>query len=350
MKKLMLTSLIGVLACMLLVGSAFAEQTEFNLAWSHYTGWEPIQYMVDSGILKKHADANKIKIIVTLINDYVESINQYTSGKFDACAMTNMDALTIPSVAGVESTALIVGDFSNGNDGLLCTKCEKAQDLKGRELFIVQNSVSHYGVSRFLDQNNMKESDLKIMNTSDADIAAVYKSKKSEKNAVMTWNPMLQDLALSPDVKLLFDSSKIPGEIIDMIVVKTKASNAFKKALVGAWFETMKHMSDTSTVGEKARSAMAKSAGGTLAQFNAQLKTTKMFYNASEAVTFTKSADLKKTMDLVRTFSFDHGLMEGAKSKDDIGIKFPDGSVLGNASKVRLYFDATYMENVQNLL
>ena len=53
------------------------------------------------------------------INDYVESINQYTAGGFDGCAMTNMDALTIPAVGGVDTTALIVGDFSNGNDGIV---------------------------------------------------------------------------------------------------------------------------------------------------------------------------------------------------------------------------------------
>ncbi len=33
--------------------------------------------------------------------------------------MTNMDALTIPAVGGVDSTVLIVGDFSNGNDGIV---------------------------------------------------------------------------------------------------------------------------------------------------------------------------------------------------------------------------------------
>ena len=33
--------------------------------------------------------------------------------------MTNMDALTIPASGGVDSTALIVSDYSNGNDGVL---------------------------------------------------------------------------------------------------------------------------------------------------------------------------------------------------------------------------------------
>ncbi len=46
-----------------------------------------------------------IKIDVVQINDYVESINQFTAGKFDGVTLTNGDALTIPAAGGVDSTA-----------------------------------------------------------------------------------------------------------------------------------------------------------------------------------------------------------------------------------------------------
>jgi NitT/TauT family transport system substrate-binding protein len=36
------------------------------------------------------------------VNDYIESINQYTAGKFDGVVMTNMDTLTIPAAGGVD--------------------------------------------------------------------------------------------------------------------------------------------------------------------------------------------------------------------------------------------------------
>ena len=86
-----------------------AERTSFNVAWSIYVGWMPWDFADQSGILKKWADKYGIKIKLTQINDYVESINQYTAGGFDACVMTNMDMLTIPAAGGVDSTALIVG-------------------------------------------------------------------------------------------------------------------------------------------------------------------------------------------------------------------------------------------------
>ena len=50
-------------------------------------------------------------------------------------------------------------------------------------------------------------------------------------------------------------------------------------------------------------------------------------------------------MDLVRTFSFDHGLLgEGARTVDAVGIAFPGGTVLGDAGNVKLRFDAETMK------
>jgi NitT/TauT family transport system substrate-binding protein len=143
---------------------------------------------------------------------------------------------------------------------------------------------------------------------------------------------------------MVFDSSQIPGEIIDMMVIRTSAPDTLKKALVGAWFETMKVLSSKSKTGKEAIEYMANFAGGTVAEFKAQLRTTAMFYNASEAVAFTTGEQLKKTMEYVRGFSFDHGLFGDAQNKDVVGIAFPDGSVMGDKGNVRLRFDATFMK------
>src|SRR5688500_20317916 len=165
---------LGLLLFGLTLALPAAAQQKYRVAWSHYTGWEPWAYAQQAGILKKWADKYKIQIELTLVNDYVESINLYTGGKFDACAMTNMDALTIPAVGGVDSTALIIGDFSSGNDGIVLKNGTSVKDLKGRSVKLVEFTVSHYMLARALEMNGMSEKDIKIVNTSDADIAAVF--------------------------------------------------------------------------------------------------------------------------------------------------------------------------------
>ena len=94
-------------------------KTEFNIGWSIYAGWMPWPYAQQAGIVKKWADKYGIKINLVQVNDYVESVNQYTAGKLDGVSATNMDTLTIPAAGGKDTTALIMGDYSNGNDGIL---------------------------------------------------------------------------------------------------------------------------------------------------------------------------------------------------------------------------------------
>jgi len=334
--------LLAGIALMVVSASGFAKD-DFKFAWSHYTGWEPWGYASDNGIIKKWADKYGIKIDVVLVNDYIESINLYTVGTYDGVTATNMDALTIPAVGGIDTTALIVGDYSNGNDGIVARNASSVKDLKGRQVRLVELSVSHYMLSRALDMNGMSERDLKIVNQSDADIAAVYLSDNN--GAVVTWNPPLQKVRNAKGSKLLFDSSKIPGEIVDIAFVRTDADERFKKALVGAWYETMAMMSAKGKVSRGTIEYIADLAGGTVAEFQAQLKTTAMFYQPAEAVNFTRSSELKKTMDYVRKFSFDKGLFgNNASSPDFVGIEMSNGEVLGNKDNIKLRFTTKYMD------
>jgi NitT/TauT family transport system substrate-binding protein len=323
-----------------------APKTSFKIAWSIYAGWMPWGYAADSGIMKKWADKYGIAVEITQINDYVESINQYTAGAFDGCVMTNMDALTIPAAGGVDSTSLIVGDFSNGNDGIVMKTGKTVADLKGQKVNLVELSVSHYLLARALDTAKLSEKDITVVNTSDADIVSVFTSTP-DVTSVVTWNPQLAEVKAVKGATEVFDSSKIPGEIIDLMVVNTetlKDNPALGKALTGAWYEIMTLMAGTGPATEAALTEMAKASGTDLAGYKAQLKTTAMFYKPAEAVAFTKSQKLGETMDLVRSFSFDHGLLgNNAPSKDVVGIALPGGKVLGDAKNIKFRFDAEYM-------
>jgi NitT/TauT family transport system substrate-binding protein len=330
---------------MLAPGADAAEKKDFKVCWSIYAGWMPWGHIQETGLMKKWAEKYGISVDIVQINDYVESINQYTVGAYDGCSMTNMDALSIPAGGGVDTTALIVGDYSNGNDGIVLKGKDKLADIKGQKVNLVELSVSHYLLVRALDSVGLAEKDITVVNTSDADMVAAYKT--SDVTAVVTWNPLLSEIEGMPDSTKVFDSAKTPGEIIDVMMVNTEtleANPAFGKALVGAWYEMMSIMSKDDEAGKAARTAMAKASGIDLAGYDAQLATTAMFYKPAEAVAFTQDAKLIKTMDFVRNFLFDKGILgEGASSVDHVGIAFPGGKTLGNKDNVKLRFDPAYM-------
>ncbi|MGB0671297.1 MAG: putative urea ABC transporter substrate-binding protein [Rhodospirillales bacterium] len=337
---------VGLLATGLPGAAQAAEKTSFRIAWSIYVGWMPWAYASESGIMKKWADKYGIEVEIVQINDYIESINQYTAGAFDGCVMTNMDALTIPAAGGVDSTALIVGDFSNGNDGIVTKDSDSVKALKGKNVNLVELSVSHYLLARALDSVGLAEKDLTVVNTSDADIVSAFTSAP-DVTSVVTWNPQLAEVKKVKGAAAVFDSSQIPGEIIDMMVVNSEtlaANPKLGKALTGAWYEIMGIMSSDTKEGKAARSMMATAAGTDLAGYDFQLGTTKMFYTPAEAVTFTTSDQLPATMKKVSEFSFAHGLLgDGAPNAEVIGMTFPGGKTWGDAGNVKLRFDDSFM-------
>ena len=278
----------ALLLSSMLLSTAAQAQDSFKVCWSIYAGWMPWAYGAESGIVKKWADKYDINIDVVQINDYIESINQYTVGEFDACTMTNMDALTIPAAGGVDSTALIVGDFSNGNDGIVLKGESELAAIKGQNVNLVELSVSHYLLARALDSVGLSEADVQVVNTSDADMVAVYGT--DDVTSVATWNPLLSEISQQPSSTVVFNSAQIPGEIIDLLVINTDTLAAHPelgKALTGAWYEIMATMSSDSEQGVAARSYMAEASGTDLAGYEAQLAATEMFYTPAAALELT---------------------------------------------------------------
>lgn len=336
---------LSLLLATLVFSANLAAADKFKVCWSIYVGWMPWGYGAEQGIVKKWGEKYGLDIEVVQINDYIESINQYSAGGFDACTMTNMDALTIPAAGGVDSTALVAGDFSNGNDGIVLKGKKALADIKGQTVNLVELSVSHYLLARGLDSVGLAESDLTVVNTSDADLVAAYTTR--DVTAVATWNPLLSEVAAMPDSYKVFDSSQIPGEIIDLLVINTETLTAnpkLGKALVGAWYEIMGAMRGDSADAVAARTAMAQASGTDLAGYEAQLASTEMFYTPADALKLVNSKQLFKTMEYVAEFSFDHGLLgEGAPDAGFIGIEMPAGTY-GDSANIRFRFNPAYMQ------
>jgi NitT/TauT family transport system substrate-binding protein len=173
--------LAGMAACALpLARPALAQaRTDFKVGWSMYVGWMPCGYASDAGIVQKWADKYGRTIEVTQFNGYVESLNQYTAGAYYAVTVNNMDALSIPAAGGVDTTAVIVGDFSAGNDAVFLKGAGALADIAGRRVNLVEFSVSHYLLARALD--------------------SVGAFQTADVQSMATWNPMVAEIGALSD-------------------------------------------------------------------------------------------------------------------------------------------------------
>jgi NitT/TauT family transport system substrate-binding protein len=340
-------SLLLMLACCTL---AAQQKPSFTVGWSVYVGWDPYYYMNKSGILRKWADKYGINIRVQRF-DYAPSLDAFVAKNIDACAMTNMEALDMPAAAGVDTTAIIVGDYSNGNDAVITRQGLGLPQIPGKQVLLVEKTVSQYLFERAMAINGLGDQikRVKYINTSDSDIAAAFLTD-STKPVVVTWKPMVSQIMKSKDVRTVFNSSQIPGEILDLMVVRTDVLNRpdgsgqkFAKALAGAWYEVMNQM--TGAGADKVLTQVAQASQDSLISYKEQLSTTHMFYTPKSGVEMAASADLKKTMDLVRQFCFSHGLLgDKTKSPDEVAIQFPDRSALGKPDRIRFRFSLEYMQ------
>lgn len=331
--------------------SAQADKPTFTVGWSIYAGWTPYHYMNRSGILRKWADKYGVTIKVQRF-DYAPSLDAFVAKNIDACTMTNMEALDMPAASGVPTTVVLIGDYSNGNDALLVRNGLQMKDLTGKKMLLVQKTVSEYLFHRAMTLAGLKDQikGVRMINTSDSDLAGAFIGDKSV-SAAVTWKPLVSQIQKQPGVASLFNSSQIPGEILDLTVVRSEVLNRpdgagqrFAKALAGAWYETLAQMSGTGPAADKVLTTIAEGQQDTLAAYKEQLSTTKMFYTAQSAMQFGASTELKQKMSLVRQFVFDAGLLgANTKSPDDVAVKYPDGTVQGKADRVRLTFEQNYM-------
>jgi NitT/TauT family transport system substrate-binding protein len=270
--------------------------------------------------------------------------------------MTNMEALDMPAASGVDSTVIISGDYSNGNDAVLTRNGLAFDKLGGHRVMLVQKTVSEYLLERgmVMSGQQAKLGSLKLLNTSDSDIAPAFLNNASNE-AVVTWKPLVSQILVDKSVHSIFDSSQIPGEILDLLVVRTEvlkrpdgSGEKFAKAINGAWYETMQRLTNAGPQQADALKVSAAASGDSVDSYKSQLKTTALFSTPKAAADFTTSPTLKQKMELVRQFCFTHGLLgKSTKSVDDVAISYPDGSVQGKKDRVKLRFDAGFMQAAQ---
>jgi NitT/TauT family transport system substrate-binding protein len=163
---------------------------------------------------------------------------------------------------------------------------------------------------------------------------------------VVTWNPLVSEILAMPGSHKVFDSSQIPGEIIDLMVVNTetlKDNPALGKALVGAWYEIMGSCPRTTRPARPPAPPWARPPAPTSPATTPSSPPPRCSTRPG-CGGLRHQPGAAETMEHVAQFSFDHGLLgEGAPDAGFIGIAFPDGKVLGNAGNVKLRFDAEYM-------
>jgi NitT/TauT family transport system substrate-binding protein len=136
--------------------------------------------------------------------------------------------------------------------------------------------------------------------------------------AIAVWNPfVLETLKKRDDVKVLFDSTTIPGEIVDMIVVSQDAldrpgGDRFASVILDTFYAINGRMADPATADETLVALGEKFSNLDLESMKTVVKQTEFYATAVEAVALFEGEQLPAVMKTVTAFCESHEIVEKA--------------------------------------
>ncbi len=304
---------------------------KFSLAWSEYPSWSVFGVADEEGIINlkegEQGDVEKKWNVDIVLNqaDYDTCIQQYGNSTADAVCITNMDILA-PS-ASRPAVAILPTSTSVGADACITVGINNIDALKGIATHGLEKSVSQYCFERVLEIEGKNPSDFPFQMMDPGTAATGMQSSQADIKSIMVWNPfVMQTLRSRKDSKVLFDSSKIPEEIIDMVVVAKDSlakpgGKRFAYAVLDTFYAVNKLLADPKE-GDRVLVALgAKFSSLPLQDMQLVVKQTSFYKTPEDALKLLEGDKFRKeTMPHVVNFSTSHGICE---SKPTVGFGDP---------------------------
>lgn len=250
-----------------------------RVAYSDWPGWVAFEI----GIRKGWFVEAGLDVVFEWF-EYAPSMEAFAAGKVDAVMMTMGDAL-VTGAPGARSVAILVTDYSNGNDMIVAKPgIESLKDLAGKKVGLEIGLVEHLLLVKGLEKIGLGESDVKLVNVPTHQTAQTLAS--GDVDAIGAWQPNSgQALKAVAGSKALYTSADIPGLIYDVVSVSPK-SLAERRAdwvkLVRVWNRIVTYVLDPANR-EEAVKIMAARAGVPPAEYATYLPGTR-FLSPEEAL------------------------------------------------------------------
>jgi NitT/TauT family transport system substrate-binding protein len=342
--------LLGVVSCDTKPGTAGSKEApSFSLAWSEYPSWSAFGVAHEVGIINgKKGALGPVELkwgvdIELKEAEYDPCLQMYGSAQCDAVCITNMDVLN-PSLSRA-SVAVLPTSTSFGADACIVTDdVAGVQALKGKKAYGLAKTVSEYCFVRNLELLGEKERDYSFTNMDPGAAALAMQQKQPGFEAIVVWNPfVLETLNKRSDTKVLFDSTKIPGEIIDMVVVSQEAlsqpgGEAFACAVIDAFYRLNERLEDPKTRDDTLVALGDKFSNLGLASMKKVVQQTKFYKTADEGDSLLTGPELPEIMKKVVAFCASHDIVP----REPV-IGFGDAAA---AKDVMLRFDPSYIRKV----
>ncbi len=208
--------------CMLLACGADREQT-LRLGLNTWPGYETLVLARELG----YFDAADIHLVE--MPSATEVMHAMRTGALEVAALT-LDETLMLLQSGLNLKVLLVMDISDGGDVLLARpELSSIKALKGKRIGVENTALGAMMLDSALSMGQLAVDDIRIVSmTVDRHFQAF---QQGQVDALVTFEPVTSRLQAKGAITL-FDSSQIPGRILDVLVVRSDVLKAQTDNLV----------------------------------------------------------------------------------------------------------------------
>jgi len=233
-KALWLLTCAALLAA--LSGCIREPEPALRIGTNVWIGSEPLYLARELG----HLDLGAVQLVE--YPSASEVLRAYRNQAIDGMVIS-LDELFSLAVDGLQPRAILVVDVSHGADAVVGRRGMRSMhDLKGRPVAVESGALGAFVLSRALALNGMQPADVKVVHLESNEQPGAF--EKGQIDGAVTFDPYRVQL-LRSGATTLFDSTQIPGEIVDLVAVRAsvleKQPNAVR-ALLSGWFAALEYM------------------------------------------------------------------------------------------------------------
>jgi NitT/TauT family transport system substrate-binding protein len=232
-------------AAVLVAAAAFAlalngcsgeSQPPLRIGTNVWIGSEPLYLARDLGHLEREA--------VQLVEypSASEVSRAFRNQAIDGMVIS-LDELFMLAVDGLRPKVVLIVDVSHGADVVVGREgLQRMQDLKGKRIAVESGALGAFVLSRALALNGMVASDVSMVHLESNEHPVAFQQGKVD--GAVTFDPYRTQL-IAAGAHTLFDSSQIPGEIVDLLAVRDSVLENNQHgvdALLRGWFKALDYL------------------------------------------------------------------------------------------------------------
>ena len=212
------------------------SEEPLRISSSPWPGYEPLYLARDLNYLP----SDKVHIFELPSSDI--NMESFRNRSTDVSTLTLDETLELLH-DGIMLRILLIMDISNGGDAVLAKpEIKNMGDIKGKRISIVNITLGLYMLNRFLDHAGLERNDVEVFPMPESN--QEYFFLQGDADVVITFEPVKSRL-LKHGMHVIFDSSEIPNEIFDLLVVHEDVYKKRKDDLcfvAQQWFKTLNYI------------------------------------------------------------------------------------------------------------